>query len=346
MTKKNASNLIPFIVLISMGLFFIGTFVRGNFLVKKSEKELNSTKQIEEAQAKKYSLKEIDAKTGQIRWELTAKEGETENNLQGAVIKDIKAEVYKNNQVVFELDAPYAKANASDKKIYLYGDVTAMDKEGDFFLQGNQVLLGMGTSIEAQKGFKVIFKKGGGGKISGDSAIINDDQTRITVKNLKEATFKDLSLTGNEVYLEKEKNSDLTNVIISNGGKVILRNQKNDTLSANIIKWDKTGQVEAIDNVIYNSENKIFKAGYLLLKPDKKLYAKNDVLIIHGDTTCYGNSLSFENNSTIVLNGRPKAIQGKKQILADKIVYDINTRKVEAIGNVRTIVKAEKQNKV
>lgn len=329
-------KLIPLIVLVLITTFFTISFIRGNILVKSSEKELNPKKQIDEVQTKKYLLKEIDAKTGLIRWELTAKEGTTENNLQSAIIKDIKAEVYKDNEVVFELSAPFAKANSSTKEIYLFGDVIAKDKNSKFLLHSNQLALGMGTSIEAQKGFNLHFN--GSGTVIGDNAIINDDQTKIIVRGLKEASFKDIILSGNKVNIEKDKNGDLSKATILNQGKVVLKNQKNDTLSANIIKWQKSGEVEASSNVIYISEGKTFKAGYLLLKPDKKVYAKDGVQIQHGNTKCFGKSLSFENNSQIILNGKPKAIQGDTQIIADKIIYDINTGKVEALGNVNTIV--------
>jgi LPS export ABC transporter protein LptC len=120
--KPLISRLTPILALTIVIIFFIGAFIRGNFLVQKSEKELNPKKQIEEAQAKEYSLKEIDAKTGQIHWQLTAKEGRTEENLQAALINDVRAEVYKDNEIIFELIAPHAKANASTKEIYLFGE--------------------------------------------------------------------------------------------------------------------------------------------------------------------------------------------------------------------------------
>lgn len=343
----------PFILASGMTIIFIVSFIRGSSIVKKSEKELNPGKQISEAQAAKYSLKEVDTKTGQLRWQLTAKEGSTEENLQAALIKDITAEVYKNNEVVFELSAPFARANASTKEIYLFGEVTATDKSGNFLLNSTQIALGMGTSIEAQKGFNLLLK--GSGTVSGESALINDDQTKIIVKELKEATFKDIILSGEKVLIEKDQKGNLTSAIISEGGKIIFKdkkdpkNQANNTLSGNTIKWQKQGEggeVEASDNVVYTSEDKIFKAGYLLLKPDKKIYAKNNVTILHGQTQCYGNDLKFENNSFIVLSGNPKAIQGNKQITADKIVYDINTEKVEATGNVKTIVTNNTKEKI
>ncbi|GEM_PF-3145144 len=335
----NSSKLIPKLFLVLMVSFFIFSLIRGNSLVKNSENELNPKKQIEEAQAKKYSLKEIDAKTGQTRWELSAQEGSTEGNLQAALIKNIKAEVYKDNKVIFNLHAPFGKANASTKEIYLYGGVIATNNDGDFLLMSNQIALGMGTSIEAQKGFDLILKNSG--TVVGENVLINDDQTKFTIVRLKEASFKNINLSGEKVYLEKDKNGDLTQALILNGGKVILKDEDNDSLSASKIKWSKDGQIEANTNVVYISKDKVFKAGYILLKPDKKLYAKNNVLITHGKTTCYGNALSYENNSLITLTGsRPKAIQNDKQIIADKIIYNLDTDKVEATGNVRTSIKS------
>ena len=343
MKKPNSmSKLIPIAVLIGMIVVFTCSFLRGSFLVKLSEKELNPKKQLEEAQASTYTLKEIDAKTGQIRWQLNAKEGKTENNLQTALIKDIDAEVYKNNKVIFKLTAPYAKANAQTKEIYLFKGVTAKNKTGDFLLTSNQVSLGMGTSIEAQKGFNLVLKDTG--NVSGENALINDDQTDIQVINLKEAQFKDITLSGKNVHLEKENNGDIQKATITNGGNVILKREKNSSLTANTIKWEKSGKVEARGNVVYISEDKIFKADYLVLKPDGEIYAKDNVFISHGQTKCYGDILNYENNSFITLNGNPKAIQGDKRISANKIVYDLNTSKVSATGNVKTIVinKSEK----
>lgn len=336
MKQMKTSKLIPALTLTFMILLFIVSYFRASFLVQKSEKELNPKKQIDEAQAKKYSLREIDGKTGQLRWELTAEEGTTQNDLQTALIKDIKANVYKNNEVIYELSAPQAKANAITKEIYLIGEVTAKDKNGNFTLSSNQLALGMGTSIEAKKGFKLFLKNSG--DVSGDNALINDDQTKIIVKDLQEALFKDIILSGKNVSIERDTKGDLINVVISNGGKIILKNSKNDTLSATTIKWKQGGEIEAVSDVIYTSLDKTFKAGYLLLKPDGKVYAKDNVLIVHGNTRCYGNSLSYENNSLVVISGKSKAIQGDKQITADKIVYDLNTDKVEAVGNVRTTV--------
>ena len=337
MAKKSfASRFIPLIALICAVIFFVGSYIKGSLLVQKSEKEINPKKQIEEAQAKKYSLKEIDAKTGQIRWELTAKEGKTEHNLQVVLIKDIKAEVYKNNEIIFELTAPSAKANASTKEIYLLDEVIAKDKNGNFLLTSNQLALGMGTSIEAQKGFNIVLKNSG--TVIGDNALVNDDQSKITVAGLKEANFKDLIISGNKVLIERNKNGDLIKATISEGGKVILKNLNNDSLSANTINWVKDGDIEAITNVTYTASDKVFKAGHLILKPNKTLYARNGVSIIHGQTKCFGDSLTYENNSLVVISGNPKALQGDKRITADKIVYNLNTNKVEAIGNVKTIV--------
>lgn len=334
-------KILPLAIISGVILLFTISYLRGNLLVKKSEKELNPKKQITEAEASKYTLKELDTKTGKLRWKLTAKEGKTQDNLKSALIKQIDAEVYKDDKVIFELNAPYAKAHESTKKIYLFGEVIAKDKEGNFLLTSNQVALGMGTSIEAQKGFNLILKNSG--TVIGENALINDDQTKIIIKKLKEGSFKDIILSGEKVIIEKEKNGELKNVSISKGGKIILKNQSNNSLYADSIKWKKNGDVEANNSVTYTSENKIFKADHLILKADKKLYAKGNVLILHGQTKCYASNLSLENNSLIVLSGKPKAIQGNKEIIADKITYNLDTSKVEAIGNVRTVVTQKEE---
>lgn len=330
---------IPLIILMFSVLFFIGSFLRGTFLVQKSEKELNSKKQIEEAKATRYSLKEIDSKTGQIRWHLTAKEGTTENNLQGALIKEVKAEVFKNKEVIFELFAPKARANSLTKEIYLLDGVTVIDKIGNFLLKSNQLALGMGTSLEAQKGFNLTLKNQG--TVKGENAIINDDQTKIIVRNLNEASFKNIIFAGENVLIERNTKGELISAEISDGGKVILKNLNNDILTANTIKWNQKNEIEANTNIIYISYDKSFKADYLLRTNDGKIYAKNNVLITHGSTKCYGDSLNYTNNSIITVTGHSKAVQAGKQILANKIIYNLNTSKVEAFGNVRTIV-AEK----
>ncbi|MBI2995290.1 MAG: LPS export ABC transporter periplasmic protein LptC [Candidatus Melainabacteria bacterium] len=334
--KTKDLKLIPLIVVLGLLLFFIISFVKGTFLVNKSEKELNPKNQSSEALAQSYNLKEIDSKTGLIRWQLVAKEGKTEENLQAAIIKDIKAEVFKNNQIIFKLNAPYAKANAGTKEIYLFGDVTASDIKGDLLLKCNELTLGMGTSIEARKGFNLLLKNNG--SVIGENVLINDDQTKIIVTNLKEASFKDILLSGTNVHIEKNKDGEITKAIISNGGNIILKNEKNNKLSAEILKWELNGNTEAINNVSYTSSDKTFKAEHLIIKPNKNIYADNNVTIIHGETKCFGTLLSFENNSDIVLSGKSKAVQGKKQISADKIVYNINTGKVQALGNVKTTI--------
>ena len=331
---KQISKFVPLILTLSVVIFFTFSFFRGQLIVQKSEKDIDPKLQLTESEAKKYVLKEIDSQTGQIRWDLSAKEGNTESNLQSAVINDIKAHVYKNKEVVFELYAPHARANSQTKEIYLFGEVVTKDKKGDFLLKSKQLALGMGTWIEAQKGFNLYLKNNG--TVKGESALVNDNQSKITVTRLEEALFKDIRLSGNNVYIEKDKNGEISSAIIKNSGKIILKN--NDTLSADTIKWDKSGNIKASDNVIYNSADKVFKAGYLTITPDKKVFAKNNVSIIHGETRCYGDILSYENSSFIVITGTPQAIQGDKKILADKIIYDINLKKIQALGNVRTIV--------
>ena len=334
--KSTILRFSPQIIISGIVILLISSFIIGNSLVKKSEKELNPNKQINEAQAATYSLKEIDTKSGELRWELTAKEGKTEHNLKAVLIKDIDAKVYKKNKVIFELHAPHAKANTSTKDIYLFGEVTAKDTEGKFLLKSNQLALGMNTSIEAQNGFSLILKDSG--TLTGENAFINDDQTQIIVKDLNEALFKEVTLSGKKVTIIRDTNGALNRALLSKGGKVVLKDQKNNSLSADTIEWEKSGEIKAIKNVTYTSGDKIFKAGYLLIKPDKKIYAKNNVSIIHSDTQCYGNSLSFEDESLIVISGKPKAIQGDKQITADKIAYNLNSGKVEAFGNVKTTV--------
>ena len=333
--KVQNTKLVPFLILIGIVVFFLISIAKGLQLVSKSEKELNPQKQITEAKALEYSLKEVDAATGELRWKLKAREGSTENNLQNAVIKDINAETYKDNMIVFKLTAPFAKANTEKKEIYLYGGVTAIDEKGDFILNSNQIALGMGAAIEAKKGFTLNLK--GGNSIKGEKAFINEGQTKFIITKLTEAVFKEIILSGEEVTIEKEKNGELIQATITNGGKVIIKNENQNILKALNIKWVKSGEVEATNNVSYISEGKTFMANYLLLKPDKKVFARNKVIIEHGKTRCFGESLSFENNS-VTITGSPKAIQGNKQISANKIVYDINSGKVQAIGNVRTIV--------
>ncbi len=332
--RTNISKFIPLILTISMIIFFVISFSRGKSIVQKSEKEINPALQLVESEAKKYVLREMDPKTGLIRWDLSAKEGNTESNLQSATINDIKAHVYKEKEVVFELSAPHAKANSLTKEICLFGKVTTKNRAGDFLLESNQLSLGMGTSIEAQKGFNLSLKNNG--TVKGESALVNDDQSKITVTKLEEAVFKDIQLSGENVYIEKNSKGEISSALINNGGKIILKN--NDTLSADTIKWDNSGNIEASSNVVYNSEEKLVKAGYLKITPDKKVLAKNNVSIVHGKTECYGNTLSYGNNSFIVITGNPGAIQGDKKILADKIVYDVNSKKVQAVGNVRTII--------
>ncbi len=332
--KSNIPKFIPLILTVSTIVFFTIAFIRGRAMVEKSEKEINPKLQLVESEAKKYILKEIDPQSGQIRWDLSAEEGSTENDLQSAVINNVKAHVYKNKEIVFELSAPHARANSLTKEISLFDKVITKDKEGNFLLKSKEVSLGMGTSIEAQKGFDLSLKNNG--TVKGERVLVNDDQSKITVTKLKEAIFKDIKLSGENVYLEKNNKGEIAIAIIKNGGRIILKD--NDTLSAGTIKWDNLGNIEATTNVIYNSGDKIFKAGYLTITPDKKVFAKDNVDIIHGDTECYGNSLTYGNNSLIVITGNPTAIQGDKKILADKIVYDVNSKKVQAVGNVRTIV--------
>jgi lipopolysaccharide assembly outer membrane protein LptD (OstA) len=194
----------------------------------------------------------------------------------------------------------------------------------------------MGTSIEAEEGFTLNLKNEN--TIKGEKAFINDEQTKFIITKLTEGVFKEIILSGEEVVIEKEKNGELIQAKITSGGKVIIKNENQSNLKAQNINWMKSGEVEAKNNVSYISDGKTFMANYLLLKPDKKIFAKDHVAIEHGKTQCFGESLSFENNSIITITGMPKAIQGNKQISANKIVYDINSGKVQATGNVRTVV--------
>jgi len=319
-----------------VALFFIASYIIGNVVVKRSEKEFSASEQKGEAEASKYSLQEIDAQTGQLRWELTAKEGTTKNSLDSAVIKTISAKVYKDTEVVFELKAPYGKANSSKKEVFLYGGVTTQNKDKTFLLHSNELELGMGASIHARKGFNLVIKNKG--KLSGDSAVVNDDQSEINVINLNEAKLQDIALEGNNVYIKRNQEGEIIKALIKNGGKVILKKHKNDSLTANIIEWIKDGSVEAKDNVIYKSKDITFKSNHLLLNPDGKITASDHVEIVHGKTQCFGDQLTYDDNSFIVIQGNPKAIQDGKQITADKILYNLNTEKVEAIGNVQTII--------
>ncbi len=331
------TNQAPYLILAGMTIFIIFAFFKGNLLVSKSEKELSQEQITTEAKAQQYTLKEIDVKTGELRWKLTAKGGETQEHLQSALIKDIEAKVYKNNEVVFELQAPFAKADASTKEIFLFGNVLVKNNDKSLLLMSSQIALGMNASIEAQKGFDLELINTA--TIKGETASINEDQTQIIVHDLSEAVFKDISLSGNEVTIIKDKNGSLQNVEIKNGGKIILTNQDNDNLSANTINWKQNGEIEATNNVIFISKDKVFKSNYLLLKQDKTLYARDNVLITHHNTKCYGNSLTYDNKSLITISGKPKAIQEGKQITADKIVYDLTTGKVQAIGNVKTSIE-------
>lgn len=335
----NIIKLAPQIVILIIVSYFLLSFIRANLIVQKSEKELNPKKQSEEAHAKEYSLKEIDAKTSQIRWHLTAKGGNTQHKLQAALIKDVKVELYKNDKVIFTLSAPYAKADANTKEVYLFGDVVAKDNDNKLVLNSNQLVIGMGSSIQAEKGFNLILKNIG--TIRGDKVVINDDQTKIVVNKLKEALLKDITAAGESVVIENDKNGNLLNVSISDGGKITLINPRNSSLSATKINWKNSGELKSTGNVTYTSENKIFKAGILLVSSDKKIYAENNVIVEHGQNKCYGDKLTYDNESQVVLSGKSRTIQDTKEIRADKIVYNLQSEKVEAIGNVMTYVKTD-----
>lgn len=316
-------------------LFFIFSFLLGSILVKKSEKEFNPKKQKGEAEASKYSLQEIDAKTGLVRWKLTAKKGTTKNNLKSAVIKDIEAKVYKNKELIFELKAPYGKANSTTKEVLLYGGVKTLNKQGDFLLSSNQLSLGMGTSIEAQKGFNLTIKNKG--NLKGKSALVNEDQTKIEIQDLKEASLKDIVLKGKLVSIHRDDKGNIIKASIYNNGTITFKKHNDSKLSADIIEWKKEDIVEAKSHVIYKSNDVTFNSDYLQIKPSGELIANTNVKIIHGETTCYGDFL-IADGSQIIIQGNPKAIQNGKQISADKIVYDLKTEKVEAIGNVKSTI--------
>lgn len=333
------TNYAPFLIVVSVILLFVTSYTIGSRIVLKSEKELNTKKQKQEAKAGEYTLEEIDTKSGELRWRLTAKEGLTKDNLQNAQVKGISAKIYKNNQVIFELEAPYAKTSYQTNEIYLYGNVTVKDQNNDFLLTSNRISLGMDTSIEAQEGFSLILQNTG--TIKGERALINGDKTNIIVKNLYEANLKEIKLSGIDVTIEKDKDSTLKKALITSGGEIILTNKNNSSLSADNILWEKDGDVKANGNVIFKTEDKILKAKYLTLKSNNKFYAKNNVHITHGNTSCSGNYLSYEDNNLIVISGSPKAVQENKQITADKIVYDTKSGKVEAIGNVKTLVTTQ-----
>ena len=332
----NISRLLTQVVFGLIIIFFIAIYIQGNFIVGKQEKEFNFQNITGEAKANKYSLKELDAKTGELRWKLIANEGSTHDSLKAATISDVQAEIYKNNEIIFTLTSPFAKANASKKEVYLYGDVTCQDKKGNFLLKTKRIDLKRGTTLLAQNGFNILLGKND--NITGEVASVNENGTTIKVKKLKEAVFKDIILLGENVLIKRNETGDLIKAVITGGGKIILKNSNNDSLSADTIKWHANQNIEAVSNVIYLSQNKTFKAGYLLITPDGKIQAKNNVVISDGSTTCYGNLFNIENKSLVTISGRPKVIQKGKRISADKIVYDLNTGKVEAIGNVQTIV--------
>lgn len=314
-------------------LFFVSSFIRGKFLLKKSELEFNYTLQKGEAEAKEYSLKEIDAKTGLVRWELTATEGATKEKLNSALIKDIKAKVYKKNTVIFELYAPFGKANAAKKEVYLFGGVTTKNKDKNFILKSNELGLGKGTSIEASKGFTLTLKDHG--TLEGEAALINDDQTKISVTNLQEANLKDIVISGNKVLIERDEAGNITQASISNGGKIIFKEKEKSSLIAKNIKLLQDKTIEASENIIYTSKDVTFKANLLKIQPEGYIIARKNVQIEHKDTKCFGESLEYDRSSLIIIEGSPKVVQNGQQISADKIEYDLNTGKVRAFGNVK-----------
>lgn len=332
--KENINKLFPALITVSIVTFLLISFYRGKELLKKSEKEITPQFHQNESNATQYELKEIDPITGLLRWQLVAKEGNTQNNLQNALIKDIEVTVFKGKEVIFNLKAPLAKANSTTKEIILEGGVITKNKDESLILTSNRLSLSMGTSLEAIDGFSLLLKESG--TLTGQSVVINEEQTKVKIKDLKNAVLKDISISGNNVYLEKDNKNEIQKAIITNGGKITLKN--NDTLSANIIEWNHNGKIKAEKNIIFSSNSKLIRAGSLIINSDNSLYADNNVVILDGDTKCSGKKLSYKNNSIIEITGNPKATQGNKVISANKILYDSNLKKLQALGNVKTMV--------
>ena len=335
--KFKAAKTIPIILVIVTSSFFIFSFFQGKFLIKKNEKEIKPKSHISESQAKIYELKEIDSKTGFIRWEITAKEGNTGDNLQSAYINDIKAKIYKDKKVVFEITAPRARANLETKEILLLDKVVTKDKNKSFVLKSKELSLGKGTSLEAHKGFILRLKDNG--TIIGESVFLNDDQSKISITELKSAALKDITISGKTVNLEKDKKNQITQALVKDGGTITLKN--NDVLSAQIIHWSKSGKIEAKNNVVFTSNNKIIHAEHVTITPEKEVTAKNKVQIVHKDTQCYGELLTYKDKSLITITGNPKAIQGNKTVTADKILYNVDSNELQAIGKVKTKVEQD-----
>ena len=331
--KKRKSPFLG-IMILSLLIFLVFSLYKGNQLVKKTEKEVSPELHKNESNAKSYELKEIDSKTGDIRWKLTAKEGSTQNELQGATIRDIEVTIFKNKEAIFNLKAPIATANSETKEILLLEGVTTKSKGENFILQSNKLSLAMGTELEAFDGFKLSLKNNG--TLEGERAEINEEQTKIRIKGLKNAALKDIKISGKNVYLEKD-NDTIKKVVIKNGGQIVLMN--NDVLSAEQIEWINGGTIKAKSNVIFTSTDKQIKAGKLLINTDNTLIAEDKVTILDKDTKCSGEKLIYHDNQLVEITGEPKALQGNKIISADKILYDTKLKKLQAIGSVKTSVK-------
>lgn len=330
----------PYLPIIYFCLFlslFLIAFYRGNSIVLKSEKEFKTSKSSSEAIATSYSLKEIDAKTGLLRWVLTAKDGVTGANLKSVIINNITAKVYNGRKIAYKLFAPKGRADSKTKEIFLFGGVVTESANGDFKLLSSTVNIDGNASINTPESFHLILM--GKGDIYGTEAKVNDDQTEIAIKSLDKADMENILLSGSNVKINRDDKGDLLSANILNGGKIILKKVDNNSLTANTIKWLKDGSVEALSKVVYTSKDSTLTANKLTMKGDGKIYASNHVKIIYGDTICTGDKLTFEDKSNIIISGSPEAIQNGKVINADKILYNTKSGKVEALGNVRITSK-------
>ena len=334
--KKNIKIRPPVsaIIIFSIFGFLMFSLYKGNQLVNKTEKEVSPELHSGESNAMSYELKEIDSKTGDIRWKRTAKEGTTQNELQGASIKDIELTVFKNKEIVFNLKAPEAKANSNTKEILLLGGVITKSKDENFILNSNKLSITKGTELEALGGFNLILKENG--TLEGERAKINEEQTKVKIENLKRATLKDIEITGKSVEIERDSKT-IKKATISNYGQIILMNM--DSLSAKQIEWINGETIKAKSNIIFTSGERQIKAGNLLINSDNTFTAENNVVILDKDIECSGERLNYNNTQLIEITGKPRAIQGNKIISADKILYDTKLKKLEAVGNVKTSIK-------
>lgn len=286
------------------------------------------------------TLEEFDDK-GRLWWKVKAQQARYSKDKKQAQIQTPDGELYQDGQAILKVSAKTGEFSQKDKKLFLHGDIVAIDKRDGLTLKGNELewqprnsllivrdkLTGTHKQVDLAAKEGQYFTRERRLELAGQVVAITKDNLHLSSEQVTWRVLPQTLTSNRPVQVERYSGKTVTVRATANQGV--------GDLKSKTVTMTQNGQILFIQQMLQVASNHfIWSPEAQTVVSDQPVTVVNPVQRI----TMTGNQGRFDIKSNLAyLNGSVYGTSERKQakLNTDALVWNLTTQQFEADGNVR-----------